>query len=228
MPWKVATLALIAVVLLLSACGTSQVAKSSQRLTPTVETNSVGAVMSVTSAPTTTRAVTPTVTVTPTVAPSPTATTVSTPTPSPTPRPTSTPRAPTATATVATLPKVGQTANGATIAVTLHEVLDPAPPGDYLKPKPGFRWVAVDISIQNTGTKPGSYNPFFAKVRTSDNREHSVAFGGVEPDLGSSNDQPPGDTVRGWITFEVPTDATVTQLIYDGFGGNRIAFDLRP
>ncbi len=91
---------------------------------------------------------------------------------------------------------------------------DPVPPQQYLKPKEGTRWVAVDVSLENTGTAQINYNPFFAKLKTADNREYNPTVGAAEPSL-KSGEQRPGETVRGWITFEIPADARPATLIYD-------------
>lgn len=135
--------------------------------------------------------------------------------------------APTAVPTQATLAKVGDTAQGQGFAVTLHERVDPAPPQQYFKPAVGFRWVSFDVSVQNTGTAPLGYNPFYFKVKAADNREYSVTFGGVEPSLDSGNHQA-GEVSRGWVTFEVPEGAALASLTYDPtFGKSRVVFDLR-
>jgi hypothetical protein len=174
------------------------------------------------SAPTATPAATATAilpTVTPTVA--------ATATPRP---PTSTPRPPTATLapTPATLPKVGDTGQGQGFAVTLHEKVDPAAPGRFNGPAAGARWVAFDVSVANTGTAQIDYNPNFFRLKSVDNREYDLAFGGPEPNL-SYGKQQPGDTSRGWVTFEVPEGVGLATLTYDPtFGRVRaVVFDVR-
>ncbi len=109
----------------------------------------------------------------------------------------------------------------------VSEAVDPAPVGQYVNPKAGFRWVAFDVTLTNTGTKPIDYNLFFFKVKAVDNREYTVAFGGNEPAIASGT-QEPGEAVRGWVTVEVPTDAALATLAYDpAFGSNRVLFDIR-
>jgi hypothetical protein len=174
------------------------------------------------SAPTATPAATATPippTVTPTVA--------ATATPRP---PTATTRPPTATIapTPATQPKVGETAQGQGFAVTIHEKVDPAPPGQFVAPAAGARWVAFDVSVANTGAAQIDYNPGFFKLKSVDNREYNLAFGGPEPTL-SFGKQQPGDISRGWVTFEVPEGIGLATLTYDPtFGRVRaVVFDVR-
>lgn len=151
--------------------------------------------------------------------------------PTPTPRPSPTPRPPTVTPTVLPTPatgKVGEQMAGQGYVMTVHQVQDPVPPQRYLQPEAGFRWIAVDVTIQNTGNAPLSYNPFYAKLKTADNREYNATLSAAEPGL-QSGEQAPGETTRGWITFAIPVDAQLATLSYDpAFGRNRVQFDLRP
>jgi hypothetical protein len=174
----------------------------------------------------------------PTAAPAATATPLPptvTPTSAATATPTRTPAPPTATRTVAptAVPtqasgaKVGETARGQGYAVTMHEFVDPAPAGRFSSPKPGFRWVAFDVTVENTGTAQISFNPFYFTIKGTDNREYSQAFGGMEPSLNSGQHQP-GEATRGWVTFEVPEGLPLATLTYDPtFGKSRVLFDLR-
>lgn len=162
-------------------------------------------------------------TVRPTQTPTPTRTP---PPPTPTrPPPTST-ITPTAPPTPAPPVNVGQPAPGNGYTLTVQEVQDPVPPQQYLKPKEGSRWVAYDVSITNTGTAPLDYNPFYADLKTADNREHNPGIGAAEPSLKSGKLQP-GETVRGWITFEIPNEAQPATFYYDpAFGKNRVTVNL--
>lgn len=130
----------------------------------------------------------------------------------------------------APLPRVGQRVGGAGYAVTLHEVRDNVPPEQYNKPQPGFRWVAVDVTIENTGSAPIDYNPFFSKLKTGDDREYDPAIGssGLSPQLSSGKHQP-GEKSRGWITFEVAAGAPLATFSYDPtFGASKVVFDIKP
>ncbi len=69
-----------------------------------------------------------------------------------------------------TLPKVGETAQGKGYTLQVHTVVDPPPAGQYSKPKEGFRWIAFDVTVTNTGTAPLDYNLFYFKVKAADNR----------------------------------------------------------
>lgn len=215
----------IALVALLAACGGATTAPS-PNVAPTqtrvAELTQVAAAL----APTTTVAATTTIAPSPTPIPA-TATTIPVTT---TPKlPTSTPPTPSTTVppTAVALPKVGETAQGKGYTLQVHTMLDPAPADEYSKPKEGFRWIAFDVTVTNTGTAPLDYNLFFFKVKAADNREYNTTIGNNTPRLESGKQQP-GEPTRGWVTVEVPVDTTMTTLSYDpAFGTNRVQFDIR-
>lgn len=130
----------------------------------------------------------------------------------------------------ASLPKVGQTAKTQNYTLTLQAVEDPATVSSDIAPQPGMRRVAVEVTITNTSTQPVAYNPLYAKVKLADNTEANVSFLGKEPSLKSGN-LGPGESARGWLTFEVPQASQLATFSYEiiSFGsGGRIVFDLRP
>lgn len=174
------------------------------------------------------------------------AATATTPLPTPTIQPTATPIR-TAVATLAatiapirptvapvtpTTPvigKVGERVISRGLAVTIAQVIDPLPRGQYNTPKPGFRWVAFDVIVENAGSSPLDYNPYFARLKTVDNREYT--FGISSPDLKpllQYGTHQPGESSRGWIGFEIQEDAQLASLSYTPGGSNpRVIIDLR-
>jgi len=141
----------------------------------------------------------------------PTTTIKATPTPAPTPVPTS---APTMTATPSG-GKVGERIASRDVAVTINEVRDPLAPGQYLAPKPGSRWVAFDVTVENAASKPRDYNLYFTRIKTADSREYQPAFvdADIQPLLQSGTQQP-GEATRGWIAFEIPEGAQLATFTY--------------
>jgi hypothetical protein len=171
------------------------------------------AILATAQAPTATQQATATITIPPPTATSAPMATATTAPPTPTKvRPTATtPPKVTATPVSATAPGVGGTATGQEYTVTLYQLLDPAPAGQYLQPKAGMRWVAVDIEITNTGGTPLDYNMFFCKLKTTDHREYNATVGAADPPLHSGKQQP-GEATRGWVTFEIPADSQLATL----------------
>jgi hypothetical protein len=113
--------------------------------------------------------------------------------------------------------------------MTLHALKDPVPGQQFLKPAAGKRWVAVDVTITNTAQEEVPYNPFYFKVKAADNTEVNITIGGQEPGL-KSGKLAPGDSVRGWVTFEMPEGVEPASMTYEIISlGNtgRIVFDLQ-
>lgn len=89
--------------------------------------------------------------------------------------------------------------------------------------------MAFDVTVENVGTGPLDYNPFFSRLKTVDNREYTVAiiFNDLSPQLAYGVHQP-GESSRGWVTFEVPQVVQLATLTYTVPAGNiRVTIDLR-
>ncbi len=96
--------------------------------------------------------------------------------------------------------------------------VDLAVPGtDFFKPDAGNKWIAVLAEIEGINPDGAAYNPFFFKVRDEQGFEYNYSAFGKEPQLKSSNDLPPGQVVKGWVTFEVPESAQTFALVYTVF-----------
>ena len=80
--------------------------------------------------------------------------------------------------------------------------------------KKSDRVVAVEVLIENKGSKPKPYNIFDFTIQDKEGYTYDPSWNfTVKPDLGSGDLQP-GRKVRGNITFEVPKSATGLELIY--------------
>jgi hypothetical protein len=124
---------------------------------------------------------------------------------------------------------VGNRVTAGNLAVIVHEVRDnvPLPPAEQAKP--GMRAYAVDLSLTNTGAEPLDWYASFGAVRTAENREfpaRSAVTRGLQPALFGAGTLEQNQTTRGWLVFEVPSDARVTQFRYDGPGGADVAVNL--
>lgn len=124
--------------------------------------------------------------------------------------------------------KIGDKTDLKNYSLIVHSMEDPTPGGQFFKPKAGFRWIALDVTI-TAAQNEVAYNPFYAKLKLADNTEVSTTIGGKEPDL-QSGKLTAGDSVRGWLTFEIPESAQPAQFIYEiiSFGsGGRVTVDLK-
>jgi hypothetical protein len=150
--------------------------------------------------------------------PAVTVTTTVTATPSPSPTPTPEPAAPTLGVGV-------PHSNGWT--VTLHSIdLNSAANG----PQPqtaSDKWVSIDVENCN-GTTPNALltsSPW--RLIATDNRQFESSSTGYvtfpEPQLTFGETAiAPGECIRGWFTFVVARDATITSVKYSPNGGSAI------
>jgi hypothetical protein len=84
----------------------------------------------------------------------------------------------------------------------------------FIKPGDGKKFISIDVSQENNGSDPVSYNLFNFKLQ--DNKDYSYQpsiMGCEEPSFGSGALQN-GQTTRGYITFEIPIDNTQTKLVF--------------
>jgi hypothetical protein len=102
------------------------------------------------------------------------------------------------------------------IGVVVNAVRDPLTPG-HTRPQPGFRFVAVDVTLTNAGARPRYYNVTRAILVTGDDRQYRRGSGidaAPDPPLltGTAN---PGERVRGWVAFEIPVAAPLAAFRYE-------------
>jgi hypothetical protein len=116
--------------------------------------------------------------------------------------------APAATAQTAAQPvgKVGQVVAGGGLELTVAavEAVTRLPFGTI---KPGHHYIAAQVSIRNADRDEAPYNPLYFKLRDSGGFEYSGSLlNAKEPGL-KSGKLAKGETVAGWVSFEVPVEA---------------------
>ncbi len=134
-----------------------------------------------------------------------------------------------ATIPAASAGTLGTRVTAGNLAVIVHEVRANVslPPAEQAKP--GMRAYAVDLSLTNTGAEPLDWYASFGTVRTTENREfpaRSAVTRGLQPALFGAGTLKTNQTERGWLVFDVPSDARVTQFLYHGSGGADVAVNL--
>lgn len=112
---------------------------------------------------------------------------------------------------------VGDVIAMGTTNITVNEVLYPA--GDqFNKPNAGFKFLVVDITIENKSTTAISVSTLLQmSVKDSGGQKFdvdlmaSVASGGSSPD----GEIAPGEKLRGQVGFQVPENATGLVFVFD-------------
>jgi hypothetical protein len=99
--------------------------------------------------------------------------------------------------------------------LTVHGVTNPQPPGEFIQPAAGNRFVGVDLEVRNTTDEPQSFSILLAvEAQDEANRVYNVALGATEgapPD----GDLQPQSSKRGAVAFEVPDAVTSLRLNFN-------------
>ncbi|MFC8449604.1 DUF4352 domain-containing protein [Kitasatospora sp. NPDC057223] len=105
---------------------------------------------------------------------------------------------------------------GNTADVTAVKIVDNADSGnEYLKPADGKRYVAVQFQIKATGTQAYSDSPLgSAKVVDTEGQSYGPTFGDTTagPSFQTPTNIAPGESGKGFVTFEVPVAAKLDKV----------------
>lgn len=102
------------------------------------------------------------------------------------------------------------------VAVTLEKVVENATPKvDFLKPKDGNRFFAVQLTLKNTGRQAYSDSPSNgALLIDTEGQQYQSTFGDVQEGVSfaGSVTMGSGDSRKGVIVFEVPKTTKIEKL----------------
>ncbi|WP_322816434.1 DUF4352 domain-containing protein [Chloroflexus sp.] len=124
---------------------------------------------------------------------------------------------------------VGESVQVGDLVITVNEVTSP-PGEDFNQPDDGYRFVLVDVTIENRGARSRFLSSMQTWIKdaqgyryTGDITATSLATGGrIDGEL------PAGQMVRGQIGFEVPADASELRFVFDPdvIGGTPVSIRL--
>lgn len=122
---------------------------------------------------------------------------------------------------------MGEQGNTQTLIMTLNAERDPVATAATATPKPGDRFVAFDLTLASTDYQAMIYSATHATLRDMEAHAYERMFTSVVPPPLFSGSLEPKQSVRGWLSFEVPMDAKLATLIYDPpLGRTRVTFDV--
>lgn len=129
--------------------------------------------------------------------------------------------------------KIGEEGKTSDMSVKLNKVVDPVPSdsSSIIKPDAGKRWVAVNMTVTNTASKPLNFSPTFCvDAKTDKNQTAQETFMASYGTTFNAGSLQKGDTSVGDITFEVPNGQKIKQVDVKcslNFGGDErtIRFD---
>ena len=93
------------------------------------------------------------------------------------------------------------------IKVTILDIVDGADPeNQFSNPQAGKKYWAVEVEVENVGSREVRSPDW--KLRDSGDIEHDrTLFSGVGENLDVTFDLTPGGKLRGWVVFEIDTEA---------------------
>jgi len=87
---------------------------------------------------------------------------------------------------------------------------------EFETPKEGNRFVATEITYENTTDQSDTYSLSHLSLKDTDDHSFSYSYmGGKEPQLSNDTLEAKGK-VKGFVTFEIPETAQIKSIIYNG------------
>lgn len=109
------------------------------------------------------------------------------------------------------------------VTVTLNQLFSPATPAqDFMKAKPGKKFVAVQLTLTNTGQAIYSDSPMLGAILIDgEGQQYRASIYDVREGqgFGGSVTINTGDSRKGVLVFEVPESATLAKLQFGLNGG---------
>lgn len=110
---------------------------------------------------------------------------------------------------------VGERAESRDYSMTLVRVA-PCEVEPHFQPAPGRIKLGLEVLIEARSVREVPANPFLATLRDADDRDYQADLAGCTPTLRAAR-LAHTDQARGFITFEVPADATGLVMTYAPF-----------
>ena len=110
---------------------------------------------------------------------------------------------------------IGEWTTDGRIELCVHS-FDTAPSIDYYPYEPetvGYVFAWVDLSLKNVGIEEVSTNTLYAYLKDTENYFYERE-GVLSPKAFRLIDLPPGETIRGEIYWEVPSEAIIDEFIW--------------
>lgn len=98
-------------------------------------------------------------------------------------------------------------------SLVAEAVEDPASPGILYTPVEGMKLIAVQIAVGNVSGEVVTVNALNATLVDTEGYLYTAELGGRDEQI-DLIDLNPGERARGWVSFEIPDDATPESIIY--------------
>ena len=110
---------------------------------------------------------------------------------------------------------VGESIDVGTSRFTVHQVLDPEPPG-FFPTNPGNRRIGIELTQEAlSGTVQYNFSQF--RLRDSTGKLHTWTIANTKPEF-STGSLATGQARKGWLSFQLPTGTEIDALIFQPLG----------
>jgi len=109
------------------------------------------------------------------------------------------------------------TPSGGRLGVTVNTFEDGVGPQDARNP-PAGRWVLADWTVKNEGPRDASVNRLHFRVQTTEGYVFGPSLEAVHESALESARLEPGQAVRGWLSYDIPSGVPIASLIYQAPG----------
>lgn len=112
--------------------------------------------------------------------------------------------------------------------ITVNEVKPYSSKNQFLTPKSGNKFVAIDVTLKNNSEDAYNYNVLEFSLQDNEDYSYTNAVSDIEPYLTVGAIQP-GQTTRGFIAYEIPETNEPVKLIYtpNFWGTKQIIVELK-
>lgn len=124
---------------------------------------------------------------------------------------------------------IGETTTFNGLEVTVLSAGENQSSSEYFSPEAGYKYYYAEILIKNINKTPSGYaNSLNFTLKDSNSFSYNYGFviGGKTPELTSENISQ-GESLRGFVNFEIPSDSVPTVLKYQpDFFGDTLSINL--
>jgi len=99
-----------------------------------------------------------------------------------------------------------------------------SPTSIYDQADKGNKLVTIEVIYENTSSSEGSYDASNFGLKDDEDHRYKREYSSKQPELDYGT-LPPGEKVKGFITYEIPDKAEVVGVIYSSSSGGTIVFE---
>lgn len=113
-------------------------------------------------------------------------------------------------------------------AVVVNSVKPYKNKNQFMTPKEGSKVVSVDVSLKNNSSDSYNYNVLDFRLQDNQDYTYTNSVSDIEPYITTGVIQP-GQTTRGYITYEIPEENEPIKLTYTPsfFGTSQVIIELK-